>query len=416
MSVNRAGFEVVEEVIESITQLDGWIERNGWAGYDPYDIRGHRWVLRQSQNLAFRSAKAALFTANDVFPQLARQILSVKKEVNAKAMGLFASAYLRLYQRLKNDGYRQKAGECLQWLEDNKSQGYAGTSWGYPFDWQATSVFIPRGTPSAVVSSICGNAFWDSYKSTGEEKYLSVCQNIGEFFLNGLNIDNVDNSRLCFSYSPVDKYHVHNANLFTAEFLIKLGKELGHEGFYQYGTKALNYTLEAQNEDGSFYYWALSDKDVYHIADSVLKTIDHYHTGFVLRSLHSIYKTTGEERVFQALDKGYQFYRDNLFEDKRIPRLKPDSLYPIDIHSCAEAVLCTSTLSESFPDASEYARNAFLWVKDNMQDKDGHFYHLINRGRILKIPYIRWGQAWMMRALSQYCCSLKELQGEKVSR
>ncbi len=405
----------VGEVIEAITKLDSWIERNGWAGYDPYDIRGQPWAIRQSQNLALRLARVALFTGNQVFPQLSRKALRVKKEVNAKAMGLLASAYLMLYQQLKNDCYRQKAEECLNWLNANKSRDYAGTGWGYPFDWQSL-ILIPRGTPSAVVSSICGNAFWDFYKSTGDKKYLKVCQNIGEFFINSLNIDYIDDDKLCFSYTPLDRFHVHNANLFAAELLIKLGKETGNERFYQHGTKALTYSIEAQNEDGSFYYWSLSDKDVYNISDSVLRTIDHYHTGFVLRSLHSIYQTTGEERVLQALTRGYQFYRDNLFEDKTIPRLSPDSLYPIDIHSCAEAILCMSSLSDLFPEAAEYARNAFFWTKENMQDKDGHFYHLRTRRRILKIPYIRWGQAWMMRALSQHHHTLEESQSEAACR
>ena len=38
--------KIAEEVKESIRKLDAWIEGNGWAGYDPYDIKGHPWVLK----------------------------------------------------------------------------------------------------------------------------------------------------------------------------------------------------------------------------------------------------------------------------------------------------------------------------------------------------------------------------------
>lgn len=407
----RARQSIVEEVIESITKLDGWIEQNGWAGYDPYDIKEHPWILRairnQSQNTVLKLGREALLKGIDRFPLASREFLRIQKQVNAKAMGLFASAYLNLYQCCEEEAYLQKAQECLKWLEGNKSQGYIGDCWGYPFDWQSL-VLIPRGTPTAVVSSICGDAFWDFYKFTGDKKYLAVCQSICEFFINNLNLDYVDDNRLCFSYTPLDRFHIHNGNLFAAAFLIKVGKELGREDFYQHGIKALNYTLNAQNEDGSFYYWALSEKEAYNIPDATLKNIDHYHTGFVLRSLYSIYKSTNDDRVLEALSKGYQFYRDNLFEDKRVPKLIPDSKYPIDIHSCAESILCMSTLSGIFSDALEYAQNAFLWTRDNIQDKDGHFYYLRTKHRLNKIAYIRWGQAWMMRALSQYYSAIKD--------
>ncbi|GAF93623.1 unnamed protein product, partial [marine sediment metagenome] len=143
-----------------------------------------------------------------------------------------------------------------------------------------------------------------------------------------------------------------------------------------------------------------SDKDAYNIHESNLESIDHYHTGFVLRSLHSICEETRTPEVLEALSKGYRFYKESLFEDKTIPKLRPDSIFPVDIHSCSEAILCMSTLSDIFPEALEYAENAFLWTRDNMQDEDGHFYYrLTNRG-LDKTPFIRWGQAWMMRALA----------------
>jgi rhamnogalacturonyl hydrolase YesR len=163
----------------------------------------------------------------------------------------------------------------------------------------------------------------------------------------------------------------------------------------------MNFSVDEQNADGSFYYWSLREAQIPHMTETTLKTIDHYHTGFVLRSLHSIYHVTGEKWVFQSLEKGYRFYRDHLFEDRRIPKLKPDFIYPVDIHSCAEAILCLSTLSDLFPEAIEYATNVFRWTIANMQDKDGHFYYRKTEGKTNKIPYIRWGQAWMMRALTK---------------
>jgi len=38
--------KIAEEVKESIRKLDAWVEKNGWAGYDPYDIKRHPWLLK----------------------------------------------------------------------------------------------------------------------------------------------------------------------------------------------------------------------------------------------------------------------------------------------------------------------------------------------------------------------------------
>ena len=403
LSTARLRESAVKEAIESVYSLDHWVEKNGWTGYDLHDIRGLRFFLRlrasKNQNLVFRRSREAIMLATDLFPMASRRLLRVPKQVNAKAMGLFAFAYLNLYQQLKVDSFLTKASECLKWLEENKSQGYAGCGWGYPSDWQS-QVLIPRNTPSSVVSGICGDAFWNFYQFTGDEKYLRVCQDICDFMLNSLNIDHISDDVVCFSYTPVDNFHVHNANLFSAEFLVRVGKHINREDYYQYGIKAANYTLESQNEDGSFYYWALSDGDVYNIPEAVLKSIDHFHTGFVLRSLYSIYQNSGEKRVYDSLSRGYQFYRDNLFAGGEIPKWTPKSIYSINIHSCSEAIICMCTLSDIFPEALEYAQNAFLWTRKNMQDKDGHFYYLKTKYRIDKMAYLRWGQAWMMRALA----------------
>jgi rhamnogalacturonyl hydrolase YesR len=183
---------------------------------------------------------------------------------------------------------------------------------------------------------------------------------------------------------------------------------LEREDFYQYGIKAVNFTLEAQNEDGSFFYNDLTDGAVYNIPESSLKRIDHYHTGFVLRSLYSIYTTINEKRVYNALSLAYNFYRDNLFEDMKIPKWTPDNVYPVNIHSCAEAILCMSTLSDLFPDALEYAQNVFLWTRKKMQDKNGHFYYSKDKHRTNRMPYIRWGQAWMMRAMASLLSQIQK--------
>lgn len=328
----RSGGSALHDMHRAVADLDGWLGRNGWAGYDPYDIRGHPLMLKLLKHddvWPLRSVVATgLGQLVDRFPRASRSLLRIRKKPNAKAMGLFASAYLRLHQRLGTASYLEKATECLDWLRDNRIQGYSGYCWGHPFDWRSR-VMLPEGTPLSTVAAVCGDAFWDFYGAAKDRRYLDVCEGVCEFFINDLNIDEVGKEQACFSYSPIDRFHVHNANLMVADLLTKVGVSTQRNEFLEYGMRAFTYTLSAQNEDGSFYYWSLSDRDVYRIPDAILRYIDHYHTGFVLRSLHSIYRNSGDGRAFDALEKGYRFYVDNLFGDGMIPKFTPDLLYPI---------------------------------------------------------------------------------------
>ncbi len=389
---------LIEQVYQSIGQLDAWLSRNGWAGYDPYDLKGLPLFRNDTPTVFEKMIREVTFKTELFAPLLLRRIFRVKKEINAKAMGLFADGYLNLYQVTKKRSYLEKAEETVRWLDKNYSVGYSGKCWGYPFDWQSR-IFIPKATPSSVVSTTVGNAYWNFYILTGERKYLRTCTSICNFFIQNLNIDQIDKDKICFSYTPLDGFHVHNANLFVAEFLIRVGKEIGNDKFVELGSKAVNYALSEQNEDGSLCYWGKDQDNQFHI--------DHYHSGFEIRCLHSVWKFTREERIYRAVDRYYRFYLTNFFEHKTIPKLTPENKYPINIHTCAEALLCTATLTPDFPSGREYLANTARWISENMQDSTGYFYYMIRNLKGIewktKIPYIRWGQAWMLKGLSEVC-------------
>ncbi len=391
-------------VKENIARLDNWIDRNGWAGYDPYDLKQNPLLSYSRPTLIRKIAQLIIMIAEEFFPMLSRQLLCIKKEINAKAMGLFAAAYQILYEATYEEKYLNKTENLLIWLESNISKGYSGLCWGHPFNWQSR-VFIPKSTPSSVITAIVGDAFWRFYKKTDCEKYLTICQSICEFFLNDLNIYKLDVDKICFSKTPIDYFHIHNSNLFVADFLLKVGNEIEREDYIKIAWKALNYTLSEQNKDGSICYWSKDQEDQCRI--------DHYHSGFEIRLLYSIWKSTSSHRVYKALKKYFKFYCERLFTSDKVPKMRPNEFYPINIHSCAEAILCHSTLAPDFPVAWDYIQKLVPWVLQNMQHSDGWFIYIIKniKGwglRKVNFPYIRWGQAWMLRALAQYYSILLE--------
>ncbi|MBA7518217.1 hypothetical protein ES705_10285 [subsurface metagenome] len=392
--------DIKEIVIHKIISLNVWLEQNGWFGYDPYDIKGGRCVIwltrRGNHSKIFAIIREVVFELFYTFPKFCRKIFKIEPQINAKAMGLFASGYLGLYQAIQNEEYLAKSTCCMDWLLNHPSKTKIGIGWGYPFDWQSREL-IPRGTPNGIVTTAAGEAFWRWYKHTGEKKYLEVCKKTG-LFLASLPIKTVEEDKICFSYTPLYVNYIHNLNLFVAEFLLKVGLETNNNMWIELAGKAVNYTISCQMDSGAFDYNGPPEKPA--------NFIDNYHTGFVLRMLFSIYKLTGRKDVLESLRKGYGFYKEKLFENYQIPRLRPHRKYRIDIHSCSEGILCFSTLSEIFPEALQYAESIAKWTIENFQDESGYFYYGILKSRFIGIPfkskiaYLRWGQAWMLPALT----------------
>lgn len=377
-------------LVASLSKLDTWLDQNGFAGYDPYDIRGTKIYLFLQRS---RCTSLGMSSLVDRYPMLFRRLFRTKKQVNPKAMALFARAYLNLYRKTREEYNLEKALVCLNWLKENPSLGHSGYCWGYPSDWQSR-VFIPKRTPSCIVTSTAAHAFLDAYELLKDKSYLSVVKGCCDFIISDLNIDNVSKDEVCFSYTPIDHFHVHNANLLSASVLLRSYPQLNEDQYKELGVKAVNFSVRHQNEDGSWYYWAPPDRLLY--------SIDNYHTGFILESLNISRRVLRREfQHVSELRKGMKFYADNLFLDNGRPKMLHDSVYPIDVHSCAQGIITFCELADFEPKFLNQAHKVAEWTINNMQDKEGHFYYRIYKhGNIDKTPYIRWGQAWMLRALS----------------
>jgi len=406
MDQNKSGQKIIldmdkhsTKIRDSIAKLDLWLDHTGYAGFDPYDIKGLKPILKLihlgQKNRPFEILRELVFELFNHYPLFFRKIFRIQPQINAKAMGLIANAYLDLARLDNNNRYFKKSAECISWLNNNYSSDYPGMSWGYPFDWQSKKL-IPRNTPNGIVTTAVAEAYWNWYKYNDDETYLAKCIKICEF-LSTLPHAEVGESGICFAYTPLFQNYVHNLNLFVAEFLLKMGYKTDRKSWIDLAMRAVYYTIENQNSNGSFDYNGPPE--------SPSNFVDNYHTGFVLRMLLSIWQLSGDNKIFNALNRGFQFYLDNFFEENRIPKLLPDRKYRIDIHSCAESILCLSVLSNIFPQGVPIAQNVADWTIDHFQDPSGYFYYAYFKSRFTgrkfqsNIPYMRWGQAWMLKAL-----------------
>lgn len=393
-----------------------WVDKNGWVGWDPYDLWDNslgRWAL-SGASLLQRAVGSSLTRLEARFPLGMRRLLRAAPCVNAKAMGLFAAVFLRL-EALEGVP-RAIKGEpgtaaCFRWLEANRVALGGGCGWGYPFDWQSREL-IPRNTPTAVTSAIVGDAYWLRYRLRGDTDALDRCQDVCHFFLNALNrsASRADGS-FCFSYTPLDRFEVHNANLYAAEFLVRVGYETDRPEWVETGLAAARFSIAEIRDDGTLAYWSNAQSGPRIDQDT-------YHSGFEIRALHGLARLTGSPDIARAAERYFSVWLMDFFTGERVPHFVRGRNDVIEVHSCAEALLCPAALAADGVVPTDWlvahcdrvltATVRALWRP--VDDRAGYFAWAARRQRsqfrTTDIPLIRWGQAWMCCAMSAVLSAL----------
>jgi len=377
-----------------IHQLLSYIESNDYAGYDPYDALNSP-LLR----MIGKKSKWARILFTQVFrrfPINLRGMLGVKKGHNPKGLGLFLGAYAKLFAVEKKSEYLEKIDYLLSLLERYKSKGYSGNAWGYNFDWQSRLVYRPRFTPTVVNTSFIGHALLDTYEITGREHALEMALAIEGFVIKDLNRKK-EGDVFCFSYTPIDHDYVHNANMLGASLLIRLYKLNGKKELRQTALDSLGYCFKYQQESGA---WGFAQTDVQ-------KWVDSFHTGYILESIRHFLNLGEATEWKEHYKRGVYYYATNFFLEDGTPKYYDDNVYPIDIHSPAEATYFFSGEGDEYIDLTE---KVITWMITNMWDRNGYFYFRKTPYFTNKISYIRWSQAWGLRALAEYCINKSDIQ------
>ena len=379
--------------VRVLNELDAWFESTGFAGWDPYDIRGNK---RFSDITSIKPPATkrtpqgtALEAAARVWPHATRRFFGVKPHVNSKGMGLYVAAQVRL-DSIGFPEAMDRAKRAVEWLVSNTAEGYPGSSWGYPFAWYSR-VEIPAGTPSSTATVTVADALLDYAERTRDEQVLEVARGAVTFILDGLHLDEFEDGSVCFAYTPYDRFHVYNSSLLCAEYLNRASRIFDEPEWAGLARRALDYVVNEQCDDGSFEYWGEDQRRA--------SAIDNYHTGFVLRSLFAL-EQGGVSEASVPLEKGWDYYRTHLFDDGR-PLQAPGARDVLNIHSCAESILCPAVLADRFEGALDLSRSAAEWTIGSMRNPDGTFIYGLRGSWREKMVYWRWSQAWMLRALGE---------------
>jgi polysaccharide biosynthesis protein VpsJ len=398
-----------ETVYQIISDMDTWFENNGWAGWDPYFINELPYIVYTQKYKSSYLGKIihyGLFFFSVQSSKFLLPLFNVKKKIIPKGMGLLANGYLTCYEKTKKYIYLKKAIEILDWLENNSSSGYKNYCWGYPFDWYSL-YFIPKNTPSVVVTKVIGDAFLKAYKITNSKKYINICKSICMFISQDLRLQSVDNSdEICISYTPIADNYVHNASLMGAEYLAKIGIETTNLEWIELSKKVTNYSINQQNNDGSFAYFGTEEMALGRIKPNAMLKFDNYHTGFIVRSLVELSSLFNDKNIRQAAASVSKYYLNAFVDDDGCPKMFIDSRFPIDIHSAAESILCINIIRNQFSnladDAQKKLNMVYKWSIQNLWSvKNKYFYYKITRFGKIRVPFFRWNQSWMYFALTE---------------
>lgn len=377
--------------LDAALTLDRWMRSRDYAGHDPHDLLsspvarrlcfGSRWLAVAWTQLGKRS------------PWQLRPLLRVPPARNPKGIGLVVAAHVRLAEATGDARHRDAARRLADWLDASVAAGYPGAGWGYPFPWANRDFFAPAGTPSSVVTAFVGHALLDAAEAFGWEELRARVGAAGEFIRRALNRTPGPADSFCFSYTPLDRRCVHNANLLAASLLARLAAGAGgagDAGLAGDALRATRFSAAAQREDGSWPY-GLGARNGW---------VDSFHTGYTLVALHEIGAALGTDEFAGAVDRGIRFWREAFFGGPAVGFVA-DEPYPVDMHAVAHAILTLVRLRARIPDALPAAKSLAEWSLREMRDPSGYFYYLRRRAFRNRLPYMRWVQAWMLLALAE---------------
>lgn len=398
-----AALEVAARADDALAAIYRFCAERDWAGWDPYDgLMARLWPLP----LVFRTRAGRLYfiQAMKHSPLNLRRLLLVPPLRNPKAMalGLSASCALAAIPGAP-PRFRDEARRLVFELLAARVETTHGHGWGYPFDWQSRAFFLPRGTPTVVCSGFVARALDTAGRLFADDPDVQAAVSAGLEGARGFVLGDLGRlsaaGGFCWSYSPLDRSMVVNASLLGAETVSRAMRRAGDATGLNDVAATVRWALSRRRADGGWSYGEASYQ----------RWEDGFHTGFNLKSLRAVREALAAlghdpEAVapHELLDGSYTYYVENFFDPDGRPWYYRHTPWPADAHGAAVAILTFVEFRDRDPRAMERATRTLDWTLRNMWDRRGWFSFQIKPAYRIRIPYLRWCQAWMLLALAAY--------------
>jgi len=388
-----------DAVSRTLADFTHWLQGFGETSFDHQTffagpIGGRAKALYYRHKLIGTAAVAPMIFC-EAFVPFARRFFHHKTRFPI-ADAHYAMGFAFLHEATGSAAHLQTAVHYLEELKKSRCHGYPEYAWGYPFDWVTRNGTIKEHTPFITSTPYMYEAFHQVHQLDGRPEWKETMASIVRHVCTDFKDFEVSKSASTCSYTPFDTGGVVNAAAYRAGLLTKAAKDFDNDGYWKIAERNLNFVLENQNADGSWYY----------AVDGVRDFVDHFHTCFVMKALAKIHTLTGHAATLAALERGVKYYLENLFDADGLPKpfAKAPRLtvYKRELYDCAEAINLALLLRDRFPQMGEKLEIVVAGILRDWITPQGSF-----RARQLKfgwdnLPMHRWAQSQMFRALAFY--------------
>ena len=401
--------QMMARISEVIRRFSQWLEIYGESSWDHQSFfagtLGGRAKSLYYRNRLIGTAAVAPIIFCEAFLPSARKLFHHRVRFPI-ADAHYAMGFAFLYEVTADLRHLRRATHFLDELIKSRCSGFKEYCWGYPFDWVWRGGVIEQQTPLITTTPYCYEAFLQVYQLEERQERKGILESIARHAVHDIKDFKTSATARSCSYTPNDEGGVINAAAYRAFLLTSASQVLDNDEYWRIAERNLNFVLENQNADGSWFY----------AVDGVRDFVDHYHTCFVMKALAKIQSLTGHKGCGEALSKGVDYYLKNLFAEDGLP--KPFSkaprltVYQRELYDCAECINLCLLLRDRFPQLQAKLETVLTGVLKEWIKPDGSF-----RSRRLhfawdNVPMHRWGQSQMFRSLALYL--REETKAEKL--
>jgi hypothetical protein len=402
---------LADRISNVLTDFTNWLEGYGEKSWDFQSffagpIGGRAKALYYRHRLIGTAAVAPMVFCEAFLPAARRLFHHPMRFPIADAH--YAMGFAFLYQATGDSSQLENAVHFLTELERSRCGQFKEYCWGYQFDWVWRGGTIKRQTPLITTTPYVYEAFLHVCQVHPRDEWKLILESIARHAATDIKDSRTSEKASSCSYTPWDEGGVINAAAYRAFLLTSASQVFPNDDYWRIAERNLNFVLENQNPDGSWFY----------AVDGVRDFVDHFHTCFVMKALAKIHALTGHAATLEALRKGVSYYLNNLFDTDGLP--KPFSraprltVYKRELYDCAECINLCLLLRDRFPQLEPTLQTV---VKDILKDwikPDGSF-----RSRKLhlgwdNVPMHRWGQAQMFRSLAFDLYEARRATSEKT--
>jgi hypothetical protein len=391
--------------LQSVLRFVQWLDGYGETSFDHQSFFAGR-LGRAAKALYYRQR---LFGTLAVSPMIfceaflpSARALFYKRQRFPIADAHYAMGFAFLAKVTGDQQHYRRAVHFLEVLKTTRCQGYKNYSWGYPFDWETRLGTLKEGTPMVTTIPYVYEAFREVHRLDGDRKWLDIMESTAHHAAKDYRDFETSPTASTCSYTPEpgNPGGVINASAYRSFLLTQAGADFSRDDYRKIARRNLNFVIESQNADGSWYY----------STDGARDFVDHFHTCFVLKALAKIERLTGDRECTRAIERGVAYYTQHLFDQQCLPlpfsRRPRMTVYRRELYDYAECINLAVLLQGRFSQLDRIL--AIVSKLEGWHKPDGSF-----RARQLLMgwdntPMHRWAQSQLFRSL---CFLLYQKQG-----